>query len=210
MFEECEKQHVLHDTFFHELLIWLSSDTGFSIFKNVFTGADLKNNTYLMPKGYDQKAAKLQFRSEGVILQFNFKPYYDEELEEDEYRVTNLFTIFPYIPETKSLIYYYQYLKSENEIVPPTIPIFDPGATPATTSTVKKELENIRREIKYSFNIPAQIFDDGYIVISHDSLKDPLYYSPRRAQPVKIEFLYDFQGQKKIYIDKTVYFYLTR
>jgi len=44
------------------------------MFKNVFTGEDLRNNTYKMFPGYDSANAQLDFRRNGAIMQFNLVP----------------------------------------------------------------------------------------------------------------------------------------
>lgn len=193
----------LYDQYFLNLFNkWLMSKTGWNSFFNVYTGANLKNNTYFMPAGYDTLTAQTSFRQEGAILQFDFE--HVQTRYSNIWKVDNICRIFPYQSDTVALKYYYQDNDQSWGVelkVPPLLPIVNSSRK---TLKVQNLLPTINQAICNCFNLPNNVKSAKLISILQGQYEKDLSKSAQTPTTIEITFL---DLNQKAYINKNIKIY---
>lgn len=198
--------NAIHNLF----LTWLRTENGFQIFKNVFTGGDLRNNTYKMPLGYDSITAEQQFRQEGAILQIPFSPL---NAKQTKWKVdyTDV-KIFPQTENTVALKFYYQNLlvKGGKVIkVPPLLKIKLSETPPTRGSRVQDLLQQIIRTMQYNFNYADELpVIKDLIRIPFNEYSNRVSLDWKNPTIININF-YSWQTPSNLYISKPIRLYET-
>lgn len=194
--------------FFENLFLQhLKDPLGYSDFKNVFLGINLKWNTYFMPKGYGTAQAEKQFRREGVIFQFYFIPHQFDGHE--TWIVSDVCSIFPYQRQVMSLKQYYKISvlkEGEIQLLPPIIGIKRPRSA-YRVRRVGDLLTEISETLKYCFN--AYTEEEFEISILNNQKKKVLSLGVPNGKPITLGFFYiNQQGKEQLYACHDVILYL--
>lgn len=197
-------------TYFYNIFkTWLNSSKGWSSFKNCFTVKTWKNNTFNIPKGYNQQKGQLYYRDYGCILQFDFLP----NSKGNSWSVLNLPIIFPYTPRVTGLLQYYRDVTSTfgfYSFTYPVIKIVDPTLKPYEhKKTVQECLKTITETLIYNFNLTYSMITAKRVSIHQDQLSKELYtYGPPDDTKVYISF--HFNNGASLYVRRIVEFYLSQ
>lgn len=195
------------NTFKNDLISYLQTPLGFQMFYGVFLGIDLKNNTYVMPEGYNTEAAVKQFRINGAILQICFGQVYGHP---GQWAVSTDHTIiFPYIPDVMWLKQYYRdkfLVQGQIKLLPPIMPIHldRPPITEESVFLVERFIFN---DLAMYFDVPSTTFQKPQIKIPGFEYSNKISYDRRKATPISINFYSLNNGL--LYTTKLVNLYLT-
>lgn len=187
---------------------WLTDPITWKDFEDVFTGANLQNNTYQMTDKYNQAQAQEDFRKKGAILQFNLIPI---DNTEKKWKVSKFVKIFPYIPEVNALKQYYQnYAVSRGHLIkaPPVMEI-DIGTVPIARYTVFALFAFIVKTLSFNFSVPQSLITSPtkQIEIPESEFHEFISIYAQRPTPLRINF-YSQAINPVFYIKKTIELYV--